>query len=207
MSLKLAEKTLKKADPALGAFIDRIGPCKLSIHVDTDESRLFKGLAKAIVSQQLSGKAAATIFSRVEALGGHTFPSAGALASATDETLRGVGLSRSKASYVRDLAQRVHSRRIDLTSLAALEDEHVIESLVGIKGIGRWTAQMFLIFHLGRLDVFAPNDLGLQKGIQRLLSIRSLPSLARMEKVAKTWRPYRSVASWYLWRITELPKG
>ena len=197
-----AIRALSERDPKLGAFIARIGPCLLPAPTSHDGDVYFRGLVKAIVSQQLSGKAAATIFARVEAL----TPSMNAksLMAIPVENLRGAGLSGSKAAFVRDLAERVLAGTLDLDGIRALDDDAVINALTAVKGVGRWTAQMFLMFHLGRPDVFAPDDLGLRKGVACVVRARKPIDRARLERIAAAWKPHRSVASWYLWRISEL---
>lgn len=197
-----AVRVLSAQDPKLGAYIARIGPCGLPGRGHKDASAYFRSLVKAIVSQQLSGKAAATIFGRVEALAPHMTPEE--ILSISVEDLRGAGLSGMKTAFVRDLAERVKSGSLDLVALDDAEDEVAIEILSSVKGIGRWTAQMFLMFHLGRPDVFAPDDLGLRKGIMRLVKARKEIDRKRLERIASAWKPHRSVASWYLWRITEI---
>ncbi len=196
-----ATKALMEADPRLGEWIARVGVCALPTAPRGDA---FRALVRAIVSQQLSGKAAATIFARVEAL----VPEARglcpeALLAIAPERLREAGLSGSKASFVRDLALRVDGATLVLSEVARMEDEAAIAALTAVKGVGRWTAQMFLMFELARPDVFAPDDLGLKRGMERLLRARKPLDKARMEKVARRWAPHRSVASWYLWRIAE----
>lgn len=210
-----AARALCAADPRLAALIERVGPCRLGVETKGPfhTRGLFAGLAEAIVSQQLSAKAAETIFRRVKALAETHGPSAGpgapigpaSVLAIPEADLRGAGLSASKARYLRDLAARVHEGSLRLDELAALDDEAVIERLVEVKGIGRWTAEMFLVFRLGRLDVLPLGDLGIQRGMQRLFALRALPSEKHMVRLAKPWRPYRSVACWYLWRLNEEP--
>lgn len=198
---------LRASDERMAALIARVGPCRLAVH-DPEQVRAqqhFEGLVSAIVSQQLSTKAADTILGRVRALaldeGGAL--SAAKLLSLPVETLRGAGLSGAKASYVRDLCDRVGRGTLPLDQLHELDDEAVIETLCAIKGVGRWTAEMVLIFRLGRQDVLPVGDLGVQKGFQKLFGLRKLPAAERMAKLARPFRPYRSVACWYLWRLNE----
>jgi DNA-3-methyladenine glycosylase II len=192
---------LSERDARLAAWIERVGPCKLP-HAPRGDA--FRALVRAIVSQQLSSKAAETIFGRVEALVAETGElSPAAILKLPVERLRGAGLSGGKTSFVRDLSERVDRGALDLSSLARLDDEEAIVELTAVKGVGRWTAQMFLIFELARPDVFAPDDLGLRKGMEKLLRARKPLDKERMLKVARAWAPHRSVASWYLWRIAE----
>jgi DNA-3-methyladenine glycosylase II len=158
-------------------------------------------LVGSIVSQQLSTKAAATIFGRFVAL----FPEkaitgADAIAAFDDPTLRGVGLSAQKVSYLRDLSARILDGRLQLDELESLEDELVVERLTAVKGFGRWTAEMFLMFRLHRPDVLPVGDLGIQNAVQRLYRLRKRPDPKRLTKIGEPWRPYRSVACWYLWQ-------
>ncbi len=157
----------------------------------------------AIVSQQLSGKAADTIFGRLEALGGGTLPGPAELLAIPDEVLRAAGLSGAKTRGVKDLAARVLAGTLDLDTLHTRDDEAVIETLTQVKGIGRWTAEMFLMFRLGRLDVLSTADLGVRKGMMMLFGLRELPDPKTMERLAESWRPFRSVGCWYLWRAAE----
>ncbi len=202
-----AVRALSTTDARLAALIERVGPCRLGV-AERDPRRKpdhFTGLVRAIVSQQLSSKAAETIFGRVRASTGETFDAA-AILSVPEPKLREAGLSGAKARYVRGLAEEVHNKRLDLGTLEELDDEGVIDALSSQKGIGRWTAEMILMFQLGRPDVLPVDDLGIQKGMMRLFSLRKMPTKERMEKLARPWRPYRSIACWYLWRLGELPK-
>jgi DNA-3-methyladenine glycosylase II len=158
-------------------------------------------LIGAIVSQQLSTKAAATIFGRLVALfPDQVIPGAAELAALDDQTLRGVGLSGQKVSYLRDLCARLSDGRLVLDELDELGDEAVIERLVAVKGFGRWTAEMFLMFRLHRPDVLPVGDLGIVNAVQRLYGLRKRPDPKRLMKLGESWRPYRSVACWYLWQ-------
>ncbi len=150
--------------------------------------------------QQLAGSAAQAIQSRFMKIYKGTFPTPARLLSTPPEELRMSGLSGKKTEYIRDLASRVDSGSIDLSALGSMGDEQIIEKLTEIKGIGRWTAEMFLIFCLGRPDVLPVGDLGLQRAIQRVYRLRTLPVPEKMQKIAGPWRPYRSVATWYLWK-------
>jgi DNA-3-methyladenine glycosylase II len=161
-------------------------------------------VCRSIIYQQLSGKAAGTIHGRVLALYGGRSPLPHELAATGDEQLRAVGLSRQKLSYLKDLASRVASNALPIETLHELADEDVIDALVRVKGVGRWTAQMFLMFRLGRPDVLPELDLGIQKAIQRAYRLRRRPLPERVLKIGAVWAPYRTIASWYLWRSLEI---
>jgi len=191
---------LRRADPELGEVIRQVGPCEWT---GRSEHTHFGYVLRCIVYQQLSGKAAATIFSRVTALYEGRVPTEQQLLRTRATRLRAAGLSERKVEYARELAQRSSRGEIDLHSLGRRDDAAVIETLTQVRGIGRWTAQMVLMFHLGRLDVFPELDLGIQKGVQRLLALRRLPTPERTAKVGERWAPYRSIATWYLWRSLE----
>jgi DNA-3-methyladenine glycosylase II len=203
-----AEAALRASCTRIAALIGRVGPSGIAERRATlDGNGAFRALVQAISSQQLSTKAAATIFGRIAVLGRDgAFPTPVELLALPETTLRGAGLSGSKVAAVRDLASRVASGSLSLEAMAALSDEEVIDALVEVRGIGRWTAEMFLIFRLGREDVLPVDDLGVKKGMLRLFGLRKLPAPDRMEKLARPWRPYRSVACWYLWRLCEEPQ-
>jgi DNA-3-methyladenine glycosylase II len=193
-----ARRLLMRRDPILGAAIRRIGPCALASRQRKDH---LSALAGAIVSQQLSTKAAATIFGRFLALfPGGEISGAAAIAAQSDAALRGVGLSGQKVGYMRDLSARIADGRLNLDELDALPDEEVIARLTSVKGFGRWTAEMFLMFRLHRPDVLPAGDLGIVNAIQRLYGLRKRPDPKRVLKIGEAWKPYRSVASWYLWQ-------
>jgi DNA-3-methyladenine glycosylase II len=160
----------------------------------------FTLLVRAIIAQQISGKAATTISQRVcdNVCGGAITPAA--LVQCADEQLRAAGVSTGKQKSLRDLARRVHEGELDLDELERLDDEAVIAQLIPVHGIGRWTAQMFLIFTLGRLDVLPVDDLGFRAGVEREYQLKGTPSRLDYEELAEPWRPYRSIATWYLWR-------
>ena len=182
----------------MAAIIERVGPCKLSYR-----EPVFETLVRSIVFQQLSGKAATTIFNRlVEAAGGKLTPEA--ILKLRTPTLRKVGLSKQKASYIRDLDTRTQAKEIDFEALPALSDEEIITALTKVKGIGVWTAHMFLLFALRRENVLPTGDLGVRAAIRKLYKKRSMPSPKQVEKIARGWHPYCSIASWYLWRSLEL---
>ncbi len=191
-----------RRDPILGAAIERIGPCGLASRQRDDH---LTALVSAIVSQQLSTKAAATIFGRFVALFPEKrVPGIAPIAALPDAALRGVGLSGQKVSYVRDLCARIADGRLELDTLDSLPDEKVIEELVAVKGFGRWTAEMFLMFRLHRPDILPVDDLGIVKAVQRLYGLRKRPDGKRIRKIGEAWRPYRSVASWYLWQTLKI---
>ncbi len=167
----------------------------------------LSALVGAIVSQQLSTKAAAMIFGRFTALfPGNAIPGAAAIAALDDATLRGVGLSTQKVGYLRDLCARLSDGRLMLDELDELDDEIVIERLTAVKGFGRWTAEMFLMFRLHRPDVLPAGDLGIVNAIHRLYKLRKRPDAKRILKLGEAWKPYRSVASWYLWQTLAEPR-
>ena len=193
-----ARRLLMRRDPVLGKAIKQIGPCLLAERQRKDH---LTALVAAIVSQQLSTKAAATIFGRLAALfPGNVIPGHQAIAAIEDQTLRSVGLSSQKVSYLRDLCARLSDGRLVLDELDVLEDEEVIARLVAVKGFGRWTAEMFLMFRLHRPDVLPVGDLGIVNAVQRLYGLRKRPDPKRLLKLGEPWRPYRSVACWYLWQ-------
>jgi DNA-3-methyladenine glycosylase II len=194
-----ARRLLSRRDPVIGDLIRRHGPCGLA---DAQHEDAFTALTHSIISQQLSTKAAATIARRFDALFGGA-PTPGALASVDDAQLRAVGLSSQKIRYMRDLCSRVADGSLTLEKVNELPDEDVIQSLTQIKGIGRWTAEMFLMFRLHRPDVLPVDDLGILKAVQRAYGLRKLPRAERLTKIGEPWRPYRSVACWYLWASLE----
>ena len=190
---------LCRADPVLAAIIERVGPFAISYRDPT-----FETLARAIVFQQLNGKAAQTIWQRLlDAAGGEPL-TPDALRRLRMPTLRRVGLSRQKATYVRELARHTADGRLDFAALPAMSDDEVIAALTQVKGIGVWSAHMFLIFALRRHDVLAVGDYGVRAAIKKLYRKRKLPSPRDMEKLARSWRPYASAACWYLWRSQDV---
>ncbi len=202
-----AVEHLRRVDRVLGRFIDSAGPFALEL----DETRsMFMALAEAIVFQQLTGRAAATIFGRLSAL----FPSTPqgfapeAVLAASEEQLRSVGLSRSKALSLRDLAAHTAAGSIPtLDEVRTMDDETIVERLVAVRGIGRWTAQMLLIFRLGRPDVLPVDDYGVRKGFASVFRKRTLPTPKELAARGARWAPYRTVASWYLWRAVDVRYG
>ena len=167
------------------------------------EGSHFEFIARSIIFQQLSTKAATTIHGRVLALCGGSM-SAKALGELSDDAIRAAGVSRQKLAYLRDLCARAADGTIDENRLPELPDEDVISHLVQVKGVGVWTAQMFLVFRLVRPDVLPVLDLGIRKGVQRAYGLRKLPDARRIEKIAAPWAPYRTIGSWYMWRVLEL---
>jgi DNA-3-methyladenine glycosylase II len=193
-----ARRILMRRDPILGQVIKQVGPCRLAERQHVDH---LTALAASIISQQLSGKAAATILGRFVGLfPDRTIASAAAIAALSDATLRSVGLSGQKLGYMRDLCARIDEGRLQLDTLDTLPDEAVIEQLTMVKGIGRWTAEMFLMFRLHRPDVLPVGDLGIVTAVQRIYRLRSRPDATRLLAIGEGWRPYRSVACWYLWQ-------
>jgi DNA-3-methyladenine glycosylase II len=195
-----ARRVLMRRDPVLGALVKRVGPCRLP---ESRKHEPFSGLVRVILSQQLSAKAAETIFQRVLALADGAGPSAEALLALDPAWLRAAGVSGPKTAYLFDLAARVRDGRLDLAALESLPDEDVLRAITAVKGLGRWSAEMFLIFRLNRPDILPVGDLGIVKGIQKLYGFKRPPAVRTMLRVAEPWRPYRSVASWYLWRVNE----
>jgi DNA-3-methyladenine glycosylase II len=193
---------LRKVDPKLARVIDDIGGYK---GWPASNGTHFDAVCRSIVFQQLSGKAAGTIHGRFQGLYGGRTPLPEELALTSDEKLRAVGLSRQKSAYLKDLGARVASGEVPIETLHELTDEEVISALTQVKGIGRWTAQMFLMFRLGRPDVLPDLDLGVQKGIQRTYRLRKLPTPDKVKKIGAKWAPYRTVASWYMWRLLDAP--
>jgi DNA-3-methyladenine glycosylase II len=199
MSYTIALTTLKQADPILATLIDRVGDCTLVQQQQTGD--LLHSLTESIIYQQLSGKAAATIHRRfLQLYSDKPVLRAIDILNTPDEALRQVGLSRAKALYIKDLAQKVLDGLPTLAELEPLDDETIITTLTQVKGIGRWTAQMLLIFRLHRLDVLPVDDLGVRAGIRNLYGLDELPNKKLVEAFGQKWQPYRSIASWYLWR-------
>lgn len=203
LELARARRTLMRRDPRLGALIRRVGPCRLP---EARKREPFGALVRAILAQQLSGRAAETIHGRVLALvGGGDRLSPASLLALDPQALRAAGVSRPKIAYLRDLASRVDDGRLDLHGLETMPDADVIETITAVKGLGRWSAEMYLMFRLNRPDVFPVGDLGIVKGVQALFEMKRRPAPRTMMRLAEPWRPYRTVAAWYLWRIHERP--
>ena len=197
----IAVSKLKDADPILAVVIDRVGDCTLD---QTQQSGgLLCSLSRSIISQQLSTKAASAIHRRFLALYSG-LPTAEAILTTSDEDLRGVGLSRAKVLYMRDLSENVIGGLPTLEQLETIDDEAIIQILTQVKGIGRWTVQIMLIFRLHRWDVLPVDDLGIRSAIRRAYQLVDLPDKKAIEQLGKVWQPYRTIASWYLWRSLEL---
>ncbi len=198
-------RALARRDPKLASWLPRLKPFPgFPDRKNARQRSHYAALAGAIVYQQLSTAAATTIWNRACALTpGDSFPEPAELLRLAPEALRGAGLSQAKVAALRDLATRIEARTLPLERLARWPDERVIEELVEVRGIGVWSAQMFLMFRLGRLDVFAPADLGLGEGLRMLDELDERPALRELEARAECWRPLRSVASWTLWRLVE----
>jgi DNA-3-methyladenine glycosylase II len=196
-TIRKAVLHLKKADPVMARIMAEVGPCRYEVK---NFGTHFDALCRSIIYQQLSTKAAGTIHGRFLDLFPDRRPSPEQLIALPEETLRGVGLSRQKLSYLRDLAHKVHTGELPLDHLDALPDKEIIDYLVQVKGIGVWTAQMFLMFRLGRLDVLPDLDLGIRNAIKKAYKVRGVPNAKRIAKIGGPWTPYASVACWYLWR-------
>ena len=201
-----AERHLRRVDPALGRVIDRVGPCTLAPRRD-----YFVVLCKAIFTQQISTAVATTLFGRFRELFPRGRPTPAlvleALRDGKPDTLRHCGLSRQKAEYLQDLSRRFVACEIPTRRLSRMGDEEVTESLIRVKGIGRWTAEMFLIFVLNRPDVLPVDDLGLREAVREVYGLSERPKAAEVTARAEPWRPYRTVATWYLWRRGATPQA
>jgi DNA-3-methyladenine glycosylase II len=196
--MRKAINHLKKSDPVLSGIIEQVGACRMEFSPPE-----FHSLAEAIVYQQLNGKAAVTIFKRFAALAGDPVMPEGIL-KLTDAQLRSAGLSKQKSSYLKDMAQRAARGELDFSRLPEMNDEEVIKHLTQVKGVGVWTAHMFLMFTLKRPNVLPTGDYGIQMAMKKHYKKRKMPKPAQMEKIAKSWEPYRSVACWYLWRSLDI---
>lgn len=200
--LKQAVRHLRKVDPVMRQVVDHVGPCTLKCERDR-----FWMLVRSIISQQISTAAARTVRDRVVTLvesdsGSKRITPASLLALGVDQ-LRTAGCSQRKAEYMLDLADKVESGAVQLSTIGRLPNEDVIESLIRVRGIGRWTAEMFLMFSLGRLDVFPVDDLGVRNGILKLYGLEKSTSHAEFKEIAEPWSPYASIGSWYCWRSLE----
>ncbi len=191
---------LRRADPILARVIDAVGPFSLRL-----QRERFEALCRAIIFQQLAGAAARTIYARFVALFGERgFPSPQQVLAAPEAAMRTAGLSRQKIRYLRDLAVHVADGKLNFHRFPRMTDEEVIAELVRVHGVGRWTAEMFLMLNLGRPDVLPVDDLGVRNAVRRLYRMRKMPDARRLRALGERWRPYRSVASWYLWRSAEI---
>jgi len=195
VTVKRGMKHLKKGDSVLRHIVSSVGPVKLKFERDH-----FHALVVSIIFQQIAGKAADAIYKRFLALIPGPTPDPESILQTPEEALRAAGLSPQKTSYLKDLAARVADGRLNLNELTKLSDEEVIQTLDDVKGIGRWTAQMFLIFSLGRINILPVDDLGLRKAVREAYKLQSLPTAEELRKIAKPWHPYCSLATIYLWR-------
>lgn len=198
--------SLRQADPVLARVIDVVGPCQLA-----PSREGFPSLVRSLMFQQLAVPAARAILNRFLAIYSTDgrFPTPAEVLATPEETLRSAGISRQKMTYLRALAEKFVDHELDLGKLDAMDDEEIIKELTSVKGVGRWTAEMFLIFSLGRPDVLPVDDLGVRKGAQKTYGLPELPKAAELLSLGERWRPYRSVATWYLWRSlgVALPTG
>jgi DNA-3-methyladenine glycosylase II len=204
MSLLATEKNLsdaishlKRYDPQLSEVIDRYGPCTIRPHTD-----YYQELVDSIISQQLSVHAARAIEGRFRDLFGGKFPAPEEILTTDIETLRGLGFSRAKASYVLDLAQHIVDDKVQFDTFDSLSNAEILAELLPVKGIGEWTVHMFLMFCMGRLDVLPVGDLGIRNGVRKLYGLAEAPTPAQVSEIAQkyNWHPYESVASWYIWQ-------
>ena len=198
--LRRAVTHLKKSDPVMARIIAAVGPCRFKVR---GEGTHYEAVFRSIQYQQLAGPAALAIHRRVQALYGGRDPTPEEFMTTPDGELRKAGLSRQKLAYLRDLSARVASRDVVMDGIHELPDADVITSLTRVKGVGRWTAEMFLIFRLGRPDILPDLDLGVRNAIKRAYRLRKLPNAERVHKIGAKWAPYRSIATWYLWRSVD----
>ena len=194
---KKAVKFLKK-DPKFAKIIMQVGDYNVKI-----TKNRYQSLVESIISQQLSGSAANSIIKKFRKLYKSKFPKPRDVIKTSDSKLRTTGLSKMKIVYIKELSKKIESKELNMRKISTQSDEQVIEVLTDVKGIGRWTAEMFLIFSLGRLDILPVGDLGLKKGIQSMYSLKELPEKEQIEQLAESWKPYRTVATWYLWKSLE----
>jgi len=206
MSYYTAINFLRQSDPVLGQLIEKIGPCQLDSSQQNGD--LFSSLSRSILHQQLSTKAATTIHRRfLQLYPEKPFPEALDILNAPSEVLRNVGVSRQKIGYLKDLASKVLSGLPTLEELEAMDDESIIKTLTQVKGIGRWSVQMLLIFRMNRCDVLPVDDLGVRAGIRKVYNLDELPDRKTIERLGQRWKPYCTIASWYLWRSLEFSDG
>jgi DNA-3-methyladenine glycosylase II len=194
-----ATEHLRAADPVLRDLIDRVGPLDEEARRRGRPDDAYGALLRAIVGQQLSTRAARSIYARlIDLFGGHV-PAPAELLAVEPDALRAAGLSRAKVAYLRDLAERVQNSELELDRFAELPDDEVSAQLLAVKGLGRWTVDMFLIFHLRRPDVLASGDLGIRRAVELAYGLRARPSIPELERIGEPWRPYRTTACLYLW--------
>ena len=197
----MALKDLSNADQRMGKLIEKFGPPNFNLM-----NNYYESLVRSIVYQQLSGKAASIIYERfLDLFVFDIYPKPKDVLEVSIETLRSSGLSYQKVNYIRDLSEKWQDGTMNLTDIDSMTDEEISSELIKVKGIGQWTADMFLMFTLGRPDVFPFGDLGIQKGVMILTNMNRLPTQKEMEKKKKKWQPYRTVAAWYLWKLVDGP--
>ncbi len=194
--IRTAPAHLRRADPVLARIVDEVGPIRISLRRER-----FQALVRAIIFQQLAGRAAQAIYERFVALfPGVRFPSPRQVLDLPAERLLGAGLSRAKAAYVRDLAEHVDRGALNFRRFGPMDDEEIIAELTRVRGVGRWTAEMFLMFNLGRPDVLPVDDLGFRNAVMKAYGMRERPSARELREMGERWRPYRSAAVWYFWQ-------
>ena len=197
----MALKDLSNADQRMGKLIEKFGPPNFNLM-----NNYYESLVRSIVYQQLSGKAASTIYERfLDLFVFDIYPKPKDVLEVSIETLRSSGLSYQKVNYIRDLSEKWQDGTMNLTDIDSMTDEEISSELIKVKGIGQWTADMFLMFTLGRPDVFPFGDLGIQKGVMIITNMNRLPTQKEMERKTKKWQPYRTVAAWYLWKLVDGP--
>ncbi len=197
----MALKHLSNADERMAKLIDKFGPPNFNLM-----NNYYESLVRSIIYQQLSGKAASIIYKRfLDLFVFDIYPKPKDVLAVSIETLRSSGLSYQKVNYIRDLSEKWQDETINLTNLDSMTDEEISSELIKVKGIGQWTADMFLMFTLGRPDVFPFGDLGIQKGVMIITNMNRLPTQKEMERKTKKWQPYRTVAAWYLWKLVDGP--
>ena len=201
MNHKMALKDLSNADQRMGKLIEKFGPPNFNLM-----NNYYESLVRSIVYQQLSGKAASIIYERfLDLFVFDIYPEPKDILAVSIETLRSSGLSYQKVNYIRDLSEKWQDGTMNLTDIDSMTDEEISSELIKVKGIGQWTADMFLMFTLGRPDVFPFGDLGIQKGVMIITNMNRLPTQKEMERKTKKWQPYRTVAAWYLWKLVDGP--
>jgi DNA-3-methyladenine glycosylase II len=197
---KDATDFLRGCDPVLARIIERVGPLEMAYRRER-----FQSLVRAIIFQQLAGRAALAIYERfVKIIGHRRFPTPAQVIAASDQDMRRAGLSRGKMAYIRDLAGHVREGSLNFRRFARMEDEEIITDLVRVRGIGRWTAEMFLMFNLRRPDVLPVDDLGFRTAVAKAYGLSQLPTAKELKSMGERWRPYRSGAVWYFWQSSRL---